>query len=474
MIHPVILCGGSGTRMWPLSRSYFPKQFHSIQGNRTLLEDTILRIDGLTDVGTCLAICNEQFQFMTQDQFADMDHENFKLLIEPCARNTAPAIAVAAKWIIDNFGSGLMLVMPADHVVKDVKVFLNAVTEARAHANEGNLITFGVTPDSAETGYGYIKAGSKIENSIVEVDQFVEKPDLETAKHFLASGDYFWNSGIFLFDCQAWLSALEQYAPEIYSNSLLAIENAVDSDFGLLLDQHHFDLCPSDSIDYAVMEHASNVSMMPLDANWQDVGSWKGAWKVSEHDDDGNAQRGDVYLNDVKNSYVHSDGRLVVVSKLSNVAVIDTKDVTYITDIDESQEVKSVVSALKKQQRVELDFHRRVYRPWGSFEGIDSGPGFQVKRLSLNPKAEISLQYHHKRSEHWVVVAGTALVQKGEKVFELNINESVDIPVGTKHKLSNPYNQTLEIIEVQTGSYLGEDDIVRIEDKYGRIKEEHS
>ncbi len=471
MITPIVLCGGSGTRLWPLSRSKHPKQFHSLVGTRTLLEETIERLKFVEGVQHTVAVCNQDFRFITAEQFRNCQVDAFSLLLEPFGRNTAPAIAAAAQWVLDNGHAPLLLVMPSDHVIRQPAEFAKAVASARYEAGQGSFVTFGIVPSSAEIGYGYIKAVSGSSGNLRPIERFVEKPDADTAQKFVDSGEYFWNSGMFLFHAEAYLDALSQYAPRIAEWAGRASKQSRSGFESVFLDEASFEQCPSGSIDYAVMEHTDKGVVVPLSAGWCDVGSWKGVWQVSDLDENDNIVRGDVKLKDVSNSCIVSDGRLVVVNKLDNIAVVDTKDVTYVAPIDSSQDIKQIVAELEREGRPEIEFHSRVFRPWGSFETIDTGEGFQVKRLILKPGAEISLQYHHHRSEHWVVVRGTAGVQKGDDVLQLEQNQSIYIPVGTTHKLSNPGPDTLEIIEVQTGEYLGEDDIVRLEDRYGRIEQ---
>ncbi len=469
MITPVILCGGSGTRLWPLSRALYPKQFHRLVGEGTLLEETIARLHRIDGTGIPVAICNEEFRFLTAEQFRRQRVDDFRLLLEPRGRNTAPALAAAAHYVIEHQLPSLLLVLPSDHVIKAPGRFAEAVSAAMDAAREGGFVTFGVTPDAPETGYGYIQATGS--GAVRPVRRFVEKPDVETARGYLESGDFFWNSGMFLFDAHHYLAALEHFEPGISGHARDAVHEAREAFESVFLDAAHFDRCTDTSIDYAVMERTDRAMVVPLDAGWCDVGSWKGVWQVSEHDADGNVASGDVRLSGVTNSCVIAGERLVVANQLDNVAIIDTRDVTYVASLDAAQGVREVVAQLRSEQRGEVEQHPRVYRPWGSFESIDRGEGFQVKRLVVNPGAEISLQYHHHRAEHWVVVRGVASVRRGEETLTLAANESVYIPVGMTHKLANHGDDPLEVVEVQTGDYLGEDDIVRLEDRYGRVEE---
>ncbi len=469
MIIPVILSGGSGTRLWPLSREAYPKQFLPLVDRRTLLQNTALRIAGLADATAPLVVCNEEHRFMLAEQLRAVGIQPAAVILEPVGRNTAPAVAVAALHAQREGTDPTLLILPADHVIADVEGFRAAVRQVAPHAEAGRLITFGIVPTVPETGYGYIKAGPSLDESrVCAVERFVEKPDLATAQHYLESGDYYWNSGMFMFRASAFLAELERLAPAMLAACQQALATGrADTDF-LWLDRKTFAACPKDSIDYAVMEKTDHAVVMPLAVGWNDVGSWSALWDVGERDGDGNIIRGDVIAVDTRDTYVDAATRLVTTVGVDNLVVVETADAVLVASKERVQEVKAVVDRLKASQRPEGRFHRKVYRPWGCYDSIDFDRRFQVKRIMVRPGACISSQMHHHRAEHWVVVSGTARVHRGDEVFLLTENQSTYIPVGVQHRLTNPGKIPLEIIEVQSGSYLGEDDIVRFEDVYGR------
>lgn len=465
---PVILSGGAGTRLWPLSRKHYPKQLHRLAGGEhTLLQETALRVKHLAPP---IVVCNEDHRFMVAEQLRTAGITPSAILLEPVARNTAPAIALAAIQALQQDAHATIAVFPADHVIADQAGFLAALDIAADTAGGGALVTFGIVPRHAETGYGYIQCAEK-SGATRKVNRFVEKPDAETAEQYLRSGDHFWNSGMFVFRARSYLDALARYQPGMLQACEQAMVHASkDLDF-LRVDREHFSQCPSDSIDYAIMEQADNVSMVPLDADWNDIGSWHALWEISEHDGHGNAFIGDVIGMDTHNTLVHSLDKLVVTLGLDDTIVVDTPDALLISKRSQVQYVKDAVEQMKEAQREEHLYHREVHRPWGSYDCIGSGPRYQVKRITVKPGASLSLQMHHHRAEHWVVVCGQALVQIGERDQLVSENESVYIPIGEKHRLTNPGDTPIELVEVQTGSYLGEDDIVRFEDMFNRVQQ---
>ncbi len=463
---PVILSGGSGTRLWPLSREGHPKQFLALAGEHSMLQSTWLRLAGMANLAPPLVVTNEAHRFLVAEQLRQAGCTPQAIVLEPAGRNTAPAIAVAALQARADGGDPLLLVLPSDHVVVDVPAFQRAVGEALPAAAEGALVTFGIVPTGAETGYGYIRLGAG--SGVRAVRRFVEKPDADTARAYLDSGDYVWNSGMFLLRASRYLDELEKYRPDMLTACRKAFAGASrDADF-LRLDKPAFEACPSDSIDYAVMEKTDAARVLPIDVGWSDVGSWAALWDVDAHDADGNVHRGDVLALDCRDTYAWSERRLVAMIGLSDTVVVDTDDAVLVARKDQVQRVKQIVARLKGEARGEAVLHRKVYRPWGAYDSIDHAERFQVKRITVKPGGQLSLQMHHHRAEHWVVVSGTARVTRGEDVFLLGENESTFIPMGTKHRLENPGKVPLELIEVQSGSYLGEDDIVRFEDVYGR------
>jgi mannose-1-phosphate guanylyltransferase len=469
MIFPVLLSGGSGTRLWPLSRAGFPKQFLDLFQGQSLFQMTLLRLKGLNPSSKPMVICNEAHRFIISEQAQAIDVSLSSIMLEPSPRNTAPAIAIAALELTKQGKPGaIMLVLPSDHVIMNEKAFVSACEEAKTLAEDGYLVTFGIKPTKPETGFGYIKATKKLSGAGFEIDEFVEKPNLETAKTYLSSGHYFWNSGMFMFKASLILKELSTYHPEMVEACERAINEGVP-DLGFFrLNENAFKLSPSESIDYAVMEKTKHAAMVTLDAGWSDVGAWPAVRELQEKDEHGNAGHGDFMTQDAKNNYVHSEKRLVTLLGVEDLMVIETADAVMVAHKDRAQDVKQLVDTLKKDDRTEIDAHKKIFRPWGSFDEVDRGERFQVKRIVVKPHEKLSLQLHHKRAEHWVVVAGIAKVQIGDEIKILSENESIYIPKETKHSLENPGDTNLEIIEVQTGSYLSEDDIVRFEDPYGR------
>ncbi|MBV6811715.1 mannose-1-phosphate guanylyltransferase/mannose-6-phosphate isomerase [Xanthomonas campestris pv. pennamericanum] len=461
---PIILSGGSGTRLWPLSRESYPKQFLPLVGDKSMLQSTWLRAAPVAGHAP-IVVANEEHRFMAAEQLQQLGVKPSAILLEPKGRNTAPAIAVAALEATRDGADPLLLVLPSDHVIQNEAAFQAAVTLAATAAEQGKLVTFGIKPTAPETGYGYIKAGAGTGASAVE--RFVEKPDLATAQSYLASGEYYWNSGMFLFRASRYLEELRKFHPAIADACQKAWENGKrDADF-TRLDKDAFAASPSDSIDYAVMEKTADAIVVPLDAGWNDVGSWSSLLDVSSQDAQGNAHHGDVIQLDCQNTYAYGS-RLIAMVGLEDVVVVETPDAVLVGHRDRIQEVKDVVSQIKTAGRSEATWHRKVYRPWGAYDSIDMGQRHQVKRITVKPGAVLSLQMHHHRAEHWIVVSGTAEVTRGEEVLLLTENQSTYIPLGVTHRLRNPGKLPLELIEVQSGSYLGEDDIVRFEDTYGR------
>lgn len=477
MIYPVILAGGSGTRLWPMSRSLYPKQLINLCNTHTMLQNTLLRLSGLNDLGDPVIICNENHRFMTAEQIRRIDINDFKIILEPAARNTAPAIALAALVIDDNLKAQqqddpVMLVLPADHEIKNIEVFHDIIQSGAQLARQGKLVTFGIVPSSPETGYGYIKKGTRLDNSAPAfmIERFVEKPDYGTAVSYLESGDFCWNSGMFMFKASAVISELGAFAPDMLKKCRTAIKNGnMDLDF-FRVDKAAFESISEDSIDYAVMEKTDKGVVIALDAGWNDLGSFDALWQTGDKDELNNVTSGDVLIHNVTDTYIHSDSRLVAAVGLEKFVIVDTKDALLVAPRDQVQDVKKIVTQLKAQNRVEAVSHAKVYRPWGDYETIDMADRYQVKRITVKPGAKLSLQKHYHRAEHWTVVSGTAIVTKGTEEILLKEDQSVYIPLGTMHRLENPGKILLELIEVQSGPYLGEDDIVRFDDIYGRGK----
>jgi len=467
MLVPVLLSGGVGSRLWPVSRELHPKQLLPLAGELSMLQDTLERTRGLAAAAP-VVVCNEAHRFMVAEQLRQIGVEPAALILEPSGRNTAPAVALAALQLVQTDPEAVMLVLPADHLIQRLDAFTEAVAKALPLAETGRLMTFGVVPTKAESGYGYIKCGAGEGEAVFKLDRFVEKPDVDTAQAYLDSGGYLWNSGMFLLRAATYLDQLQQYAPAMLDACEMAISGATaDLDF-VRPDAAAFCACPADSIDYAVMEKTDLGAVVSLDCGWSDIGAWSALWEVAERDERGNASTGDVLLDNCSNSYFRSESRLVAATGVDSLVVVETADAILVADRNQVQDVKRLVNALKAQNRSETELHARVYRPWGSYESLVVAERFQVKRIVVNPGGTLSLQMHHHRAEHWIVVSGTAQVTCEDRVFMLGEDESTYIPLGHKHRLANPGRIPLELIEVQSGAYLGEDDIVRFEDVYGR------
>ncbi|WP_159836823.1 mannose-1-phosphate guanylyltransferase/mannose-6-phosphate isomerase [Burkholderia sp. 8Y] len=477
-LQAVILAGGSGTRLWPLSRKHFPKQLINLLGDDSLLQATARRLDGLQGArrvaAEVMVVCGEDHRFTTAEQLRQVGRQS-RIVLEPVGKNTAPALTAAARLLTQNGGDAIMLVMPADHAITELSAFTRAVSVAADEAADGHVVTMGITATRPDTGYGYIKAsGPAGERGALGLEAFVEKPNREVAERYVASGDYLWNSGIFVLCASVWLRLVEHFCPDIGTAVSRAVEHAsADRDF-VRLETEAFAASPSDSIDFAVMEHLNRPGspargvVVPLTAGWSDVGSWDAIWDLTPKDDAGNVARGRVIFEGASNTFAHSEGRLIACVGTEDLIVVETPDAILVAKTSEVQNVKRVVARLESGASSEAVHHRKVYRPWGWYDSIDCDPRFQVKRIVVNPGAELSLQMHHHRAEHWIVVSGTALVTRGDETVLLSENQSTYIPLGQKHRLKNPGKIPLAMIEVQSGSYLGEDDIVRYEDTYGR------
>ena len=467
---PLILSGGSGSRLWPLSRKLYPKQFLPLTGSATMLQQTLQRL-APKGLHKPIVVCNEEHRFIVNEQLSAIGCEAHSILLEPFGRNTAPAVAIAAMHLFAAGRDELLLVLPADHVIEDHEVFHQALDLARQAAEQGEMVLFGVPAERAETGYGYIKTGTlqdDLPKGVLPVERFVEKPDLATAQAFVEQGDYFWNSGMFLFRCSRYLEELQKYDPDIYDTCQLALSRSKSDLQFIRIDPSSFACCPDDSIDYAVMEKTERACVVPLAAGWNDVGSWSALWEVRNKDANGNSLSGDVLVHDSHDCLAHSQSKLVTLVGLQDVVVVETKDAVMVAHKDRVQDVKQLVNTMTHEGRGEALNHCQVYRPWGSYDSIDSGNRFQVKRIVVKPGEQLSLQKHHHRAEHWIVVSGTARVTCDDKTFLLWENQSTYIPIAAVHRLANPGKIPLEIIEVQSGGYLGEDDIERFEDVYGR------
>lgn len=491
LIQPVVLSGGSGTRLWPLSREKYPKQLLSLMGTDSLLQATVRRVDGIAgaDLAAPMVVCNEEYRFVIAEQLRLLDKPGL-IVLEPCGRNTAPALTLSALFATGSGADPVLLVMPADHVITDTSAFQRVVSEGALLAADGAVVTFGITPDTPETGYGYIQSGASYGGPAGQaapstarlITRFVEKPDLATARAYLDEGTYLWNSGLFMMRASVWVAAMNACRPDIVLACQAALaQGSTDGEF-VRVGKDAFASCPSDSIDYAVMERIAASApgfhpgaptlppgvVIPLSAGWSDVGAWDALWQVLPKDDDGNVSQGDVLMQGCHDTLALSEGRLVACVGVSDLVVVETADAILVMHKDKTQDVRIIVDRLKKQGRCEGIVHRKVFRPWGSYDGVDAGERFQVKRIVVKPGGTLSLQMHHHRAEHWIVVRGTAKVTRGNETFLLSENESTFIPLGTTHRLENPGRVALEMIEVQSGSYLGEDDIVRFEDNYGR------
>jgi mannose-1-phosphate guanylyltransferase/mannose-6-phosphate isomerase len=464
----VVLSGGSGKRLWPKSRKQYPKQLLKLNGEDSMLQQTIKRA---CNGSNPIVVCNEEQRFMIHRQLQEINCDGV-MILEPFSRNTAPAIAVAAMQALKQAADPVLVVMPADHQITDEKALEKARDQAVEHAIQGKMVAFGIVPKTPDTGFGYIKVDGELTDTGAAVSQFAEKPDVATAKMFLESGDYFWNTGMFVFKARVYLEALAKHSPEMMHCCEEAFIGAIEEGGAIRLAEDSFNRCPDDSIDYAVMEHADNVWLVPLNSPWNDLGNWSALWEIADKDENGNVEWGDVLMEECSGSFFHSDGRLIAAIGLDDLVIVDTKDAVLVAPRNRVQEVKKLVSRLEKAGRTEHVSHREVVRPWGTYDPIDEGPRYQVKHIVVNPGESLSLQMHHHRAEHWIVVSGTALVQREDEEMLVSENESVYISIGEKHRLSNPGKLPLQLIEVQSGCYLGEDDIVRYSDIYDRVENE--
>ncbi|MGR9105416.1 MAG: mannose-1-phosphate guanylyltransferase/mannose-6-phosphate isomerase [Gammaproteobacteria bacterium] len=481
LLQPVILSGGSGTRLWPLSRGSHPKQFLPLHGPDSLLAGTIRRIcqfdstQSAAEILPPLVICNEAHRFLVAEQLRLAGFDQGSIMLEPFGRNTAPAVTLAALWAGRNNLDPVLVVLPSDHVIQDESRFRELVLHGAKLARKNRVITFGIVPTHVETGFGYIRKGAAVDDLTVELAEFIEKPERKRAEEMIASGNYLWNSGIFMMTASLWMEEIRKHCPAIRTCCEESLEKVRSDGVFLRIDGEAFECCPNISIDHAIMEkiaaskHDRHACVIPMEVGWSDLGSWSAIREVKDRDEQGNVIYGDIYAKDTRNSLLYAQTRLVAALGVEDLIVVETKDAVLVAHKDSVQDVKSVTDYLKKERRPEHEFHQKIHRPWGHSEGIDSGPRYQVKRLTVNPGASLSLQMHHHRAEHWVVVKGTARVTRGEEVFLLSENQSAYIPVGVAHRLENPGKILLEIIEVQSGSYLAEDDIVRFEDRYNRI-----
>lgn len=474
-IIPLVLCGGSGTRLWPLSRELFPKQFiNLLQPQESMLQTTLKRLSPLQHIDPPYIICNDQHRFLVAEQIRATNQKG-TIILEPCSKNTAPAIAIAAFKAIQADKEAILIVLPADHLMDIQPEFYHQLEHAIQIASQNMIVTFGIKPTKPETGYGYIQKGAQYKDSRgFHVAKFIEKPSLDKAMDYCHSEQYLWNSGMFVLKARHYLNLLQQHASEIYTYSLASYESAINDHDFIRLDPSYFALSPSNSIDYAILEKTSEVAVIPLECTWSDVGTWSSLWEIHPQDENKNVLIGDVIAEDVQNSLIRSDHRLVVSLGLKNVVIVETPDAILVADKNQSSQLKDLVQQLKLKEREEVTTHRKHYRPWGSYETLIESPHFKVKHIIVNPGASLSLQMHNHRAEHWVVVDGIAEVTCDQKTFRLEKNQSTYIPFQTKHRLHNPCNTVLELIEVQSGTYLGEDDIVRFEDRYGRVEAEHT